>query len=204
MRREWKAVIGEMGDAETCAAVGSSPDALFDDSVLRSLDLSRCKLAARGQAYPRLSDSLVTRPLERDDFDKGYLALLSQLTKVGDYSREKYEAQFDCMKALPGVYYVVAVEDVDRGRVVATASLIMEHKFIRGAATRGRLEELVVDSEYRNLHLGSYLLELLTELCRQLGAYKMTLDCKPEVEGFYTKYGYTNEGQRYLTQRFHE
>jgi glucosamine-phosphate N-acetyltransferase len=179
-------------------------EALFDDSVLWSLDLSRCKLAARGQGYPCLSDSLRVRPLERGDFAKGYLSLLSQLTRVGDYPREKFEAHFDRMRALPGVYYTVVVEDVDLGRVVGTATLIMELKFIRGATTRGRLEELVVDSEYRNLHLGSYLLELVTELCRGLGAYKMTLDCKPEVEGFYSKYGYTNEGQRYLTQRFHD
>ena len=180
-------------------------EALFDDSVLRSLDLSRCKLVARGQGYPYLSDSLRARPLERGDFANGYLSLLSQLTRVGDYPREKFEAHFDRMRALPGVYYTVVVEDVDGGRrVVGTATLVMELKFIRGAVTRGRLEELVVDSEYRNLHLGSYLLELVTELCRGLGAYKMTLDCKPEVEGFYSKYGYTNEGQRYLTQRFHD
>ena len=99
---------------------------------------------------------------------------------------------------------MVVVEDLSRGALVASGTLVMEHKFIRGAATRGRLEELVVDSEYRNLHLGSYLLELLTVLCRELGAYKMTLDCKTELEGFYGKYGYKNEGQAYLSQRFHE
>ena len=196
--------MGESTSGEVVGGGGS--EVLFDDSLLRSLDLSRCRLAERGQAYPHpgVSDALLTRPLERGDFSKGYLSLLSQLTRVGDYARETYEAQFDRMKALPGVYYVVVVEDVPRQRVVASATLVMELKFIRGAATRGRLEELVVDSEYRNLHLGSYLLELLTALCRRLGAYKMTLDCKRELEGFYAKYGYTNEGQAYLTQRFHE
>ena len=183
---------------------GGGGDELFHDSVLRSLDLSRCKLKSRGQGYPRLSDTLRARPLERGDFSKGYLSLLSQLTRVGDYGREQFEAQFDRMKALPGVYYTVVVEDVSRGRVAATATLIMELKFIRGAASRGRLEELVVDSEYRSLHLGTYLMEVATELCRTLGAYKMTLDCKPPLEGFYCKYGYGNEGQCYLTQRFHD
>ena len=180
-------------------------EALFDDSPLKSLNLSKCQLSRRGQEYPHPGGSeLVTRPLERQDYSKGYLSLLSQLTKVGEYNKETYEAQFDRMKALPGVYYVVVVEDLSRERVVASATLVMELKFIRNAACRGRIEELVVDTEYRNLHLGSYLLELLTTLSRELGAYKITLDCDQSLEGFYRKYGYVNEGQLYLSQRFHE
>lgn len=180
-------------------------DALFDDTLLRSMDLSKCQLSERGQNYPHPGgDGLLVRPLEREDYTKGYLSLLSQLTKVGDYDRKTYDAQFDRMKALPGVYYVLVIEDVTSQRVVASATLVMELKFIRNAATRGRIEELVVDNEYRKLHLGSYLLELLTVLSRELGAYKITLDCKEELEGFYKKYGYVNEGQLYLSQRFHE
>lgn len=179
--------------------------ALFDDTLLRSIDLSRCQLSERGQNYPDPGgDGLLVRPLEREDYTKGYLSLLSQLTKVGDYDRKTYDAQFDRMKALPGVYYVLVIEDVTRQRLVATATLVMELKFIRNAATRGRIEELVVDNEYRKLHLGSYLLELLTVLSRKLGAYKITLDCQKELEGFYKKYGYVNEGQLYMSQRFHE
>lgn len=178
---------------------------LFDDAPLKSLDLSTCQFSERGQNYPHPGrDGLLTRPLEREDHSKGYLSLLSQLTKVGEYSSETYNAQFDRMKALPGVYYVVVVEDVSRQRVVASATLVMELKFIRNAACRGRIEELVVDKEYRNLHLGSYLLELLTTLSKELGAYKITLDCNELLEGFYKKYGYVNEGQLYLSQRFHE
>lgn len=193
-----------MGDREKHVCTVSAA-ALFDDTLLRSIDLSRCQLSERGQNYPHLgSNGLLVRPLEREDYTKGYLSLLSQLTKVGDYDRETYDAQFDRMKALPGVYYIVVIEDVSRQRVVASATLVMELKFIRNAASRGRIEELVVDSEYRKLHLGSYLLELLTVLSRELGAYKITLDCKEELEGFYKKYGYVNEGQLYLSQRFRE
>ena len=182
-----------------------SEDVLFDDAPLKSLDLSRCQLSKRGQGYPHPGgDGLLTRPLERGDYSKGYLSLLSQLTKVGEYAIGTYEAQFDRMRSLPGVYYILVVEDVSRERVIATASLVMELKFIRNAACRGRIEELVVDADYRQLHLGSYLLELLTVLSRELGAYKITLDCKEALEGFYKKYGYVNEGQVYLSQRFRE
>lgn len=195
-------------NGETAPNAGTtSKDVLFDGAPLKSLDVSRCQLSNRGQNYPHPSserDELLTRPLERGDYSKGYLSLLSQLTKVGDYTKDIYEAQFDRMKSLPGMYYIVVIEDLSRQRVIASGTLVMELKFIRNAARRGRIEELVVDSEYRKLHLGSYLLELLTALSRELGAYKITLDCKETLEGFYKKYGYLNEGQVYLSQRFHE
>lgn len=201
--RSFSVMAVDERNAASAAAVDS--DVLFDDAPLKALDLSKCQLSQRGQGYPHPgSNGLFTRPLQREDYSKGYLSLLAQLTKVGEYNRDTYEAQFDRMKALQGVYYVLVVEDVPRQRVVASATLVMELKFIRNATCRGRIEELVVDAEYRNLHLGSYLLELLTEFSRKLGAYKITLDCKEPLEGFYSKYGYVNEGQVYLSQRFHE
>jgi len=183
----------------------SDKDVLFDDAVLKRLDLSACQFAERGQNYPKPGGAdLLARPLQRGDFAKGILRLLSQLTRVGDYGRETYEAQFDAIKALPGMTYIVVVEDCSKQRVVATATLLVELKFIHNAAKRGRIEDLVVDEEYRHLRLGSFLLELLTVLSRELGAYKVTRDCRPPLEGFYKNYGYVNEGQLYLSQRFRD
>ena len=180
-------------------------DTLFDDAVLKRLDLSSCRFSERGLEYPNVDrGDLVARPLERGDFAKGFLSLLSQLTRVGSYGRETYEAQFDAIRASPGVTYIVVVEDRSKGRVVATGTLLMELKFIHDAAKRGRIEDLVVDEAYREHRLGSFLLELLTSLGKELGAYKITLDCKEDVMGFYKKYGYDNEGQLYLTQRFRD
>lgn len=190
---------------EEISYASSDKDVLFDDAVLKRLDFSTCQFAERGQNYPNPGGAdLIARPLERGDFAKGFLPLLSQLTRVGDYGRETYEAQFDAIKALPGTTFIVVVEDYSKQRVVATATLLLELKFIHHAAKRGRIEDLVVDEEYRHLRLGSFLLELLTVLSRELGVYKVTLDCKLSLEGFYKKYGYVNEGQLYLSQRFRD
>ena len=183
----------------------SDSNVLFDDTVLRKMNCSNCSFSKEhGLSYPEVGKGLRARPLERSDYDKGYLELLSQLTKVGSYSKQKYESLFDAMKQMTGCHYIVIIEDTEIGKVIASATLVMEKKFIHGAVSRGRIEDVVVDSGYRKLHLGSFLLEFLTALSQELGCYKVTLDCKPEVEGFYAKFGYINEGQLFLTKRYHD
>lgn len=181
----------------------SDSNVLFNDAPLKKLDTSECSFFKNhGMSYPHVGNGLLARPLERSDYDKGYLDLLSQLTKVGNYSKIKYETQFDSMKQMSGCHYIVVIEDTAQSKVVASATLVVEKKFIHGAVNRGRIEDVVVDKDHRKLRLGSFLLELMTTLSRELGCYKVTLDCKADVEGFYTKFGYINEGQLFLSKRY--
>ena len=183
----------------------SDSNVLFNDEPLRKIDCSDCSFFKEYDlSYPHVGKGLRARPLEKSDYGKGYLELLSQLTKVGNYSKSKYEAHFDAMKQMTGCHYIVVIEDTEIAKVVANATLLVEKKFIHGAVNRGRIEDVVVDKDYRKLHLGSFLMELLTVLSSELGCYKVTLDCKPEVSGFYHKFGYINEGQLFLTKRYHD
>ena len=194
---------------ENCTS--PSPHILFNDSVIKDLDFSKCPTTlAHGVSYlnpgTAHSRTLIARPLERTDYEKGYIPLLSQLTRVGEYTRELFEAQFDGMKQSPGIHLILVVEDPGAngtsGMVVASASLIIERKFVHQAALRGRIEDVVVDEGYRGKHLGSMLLETLKMLAQTLGCYKLTLDCKEKMLPYYTKLGYVDEGQHYLSQRF--
>ena len=54
-----------------------------------------------------------------------------------------------------------APADLDKGSIIATASLFMELKFIRGCAKCGHIEDVVVDSSYRGLRLGLRVIEAL-------------------------------------------
>ena len=85
---------------------------------------------------------------------------------------------------------------------MCSATLLIERKFIHGAALRGRIEDVVVDEGYRSRHLGRLILETQTQLSKELGCYKITLDCKPALVGFYEKFGYTKEECIFLVQRF--
>nr|CAD7458038.1 unnamed protein product [Timema tahoe] len=64
---------------------------LFNPELLKRLNFSHVSKVFNppiSAAHP--GESLVVRPLCRGDYDRGYLKLLSQLTKVGHVSREQF------------------------------------------------------------------------------------------------------------------
>ncbi|XP_005867942.1 PREDICTED: glucosamine 6-phosphate N-acetyltransferase isoform X2 [Myotis brandtii] len=154
---------------------------MFDPSLLQEVDWS-LNTATFSPAISPTSpgEGLVLRPL-----------------CTADLNRESFEH----MKK-SGDYYVTVVEDVTLGQIVATATLIIEHKFTHSCAKRGRVEDVVVSDECRGKQLGKLLLSTLTLLSKKLNCYKITLECLPQNSGFYKKFGYTVSEENYMCQRF--
>lgn len=160
---------------------------MYDPELLEKLNL--------GERHEMLKTdkSLFVRPLIASDYGRGYLTLLKQLTEVGDISKEQFLEQFYFMKNSQGTYYCTVIVDKDKDQIVGAATLLMERKFIRNCALRARLEDVVVSSDYRGKQLGKCIVEIVTNLGRALGAYKMTLDCKDSMIPFYEGLGYGRE-----------
>nr|CAG4643560.1 EOG090X0FKI [Ilyocryptus agilis] len=162
-------------------------DLLYDPELLRKNNL--------GERYDILKQdpSLFVRPLRASDYDRGYLQLLSSLTEVGNISRQQFQEQFQRMKNSNGTYYCTVIVDTQKDEIVAASTLLMERKFIRNCAWRARLEDVVVNPNYRGKQLGKCIVEIVTNLGRALGAYKMSLDCKDKLIPFYESLGYERE-----------
>ncbi|KHJ83662.1 hypothetical protein OESDEN_16637, partial [Oesophagostomum dentatum] len=85
-------------------------------------------------------------------------------------------------------YYVVVVEEISTGRVVAAATLVIEWKFIHHASSRGRVEDVVVDKEMRGKKMGALLNRILVALAKQvifssgftLSAFHSVIECRNE------------------------
>lgn len=166
---------------------------LYDPAILTKLDWSNVKHMKNGVTSGNPGPGLKVRPLCKADYDRGFLQLLAQLTKVGDVSKEEFYKRFDLMKKCPGHYYVTVIEDITKGIIIASATLAVELKFIRGCAKRGRLEDVVVNPDYRGMQLGKLIVSTITLLGKETGCYKMGLDCKDSMKGFYSMFGYTGE-----------
>ncbi|XP_038066678.1 glucosamine 6-phosphate N-acetyltransferase-like [Patiria miniata] len=181
---------------------GMEETLMFDKSLLSRIDFEeRSKAKFHPAASPsNPGDSLVLRPLSTADFERGYCQLLSGLTIVGEVTPEKYLATFNAMKET-GIYYATVVEDTSRNLIVATATLILEQKFIHECALRGRIEEVVVNKDYRGQQLGKLLMSVLTLLSQDLGCYKTTLECAESNIPFYEKFGYVKDKEVYMQNR---
>ncbi|GAA6013275.1 hypothetical protein JCM11491_006339 [Sporobolomyces phaffii] len=144
---------------------------------------------------------LELRPLASDDYARGHLSVLAHLTASPDVGEPAWSAQFARLAAINTAtaddgptYLPVVVVDRAADEIVASASLVVERKFLRGAAKCGHVEDVVVDPRLQGKKLGLLLLTVLTRLSESQGCYKTILDCDPKNEAFYVKCGYENKG----------
>ena len=156
----------------------TSSTEMFSTSLLSDLDLTSSVSQARFD--PPLSvtepgEGLVLRPLCLEDYDHGYLSLLSQLTSVGEISREEWEARWHQLRDSNSTYYVIVLEDRSLARVVGAATLVRERKFIHNCGSVGRLEDVVVSDDYRGRQLGKLLVTTASLLAVKLGCYKVNI-----------------------------
>jgi glucosamine-phosphate N-acetyltransferase len=157
-----------------------------------------------GHSYEvNLGENLYLRSLRCSDFDRGYLQLLAQLTKVGDLKRQVFESKFKQMQSCYNTYYTFVIEDRQRNLIAASLTLVNEQKFIRNASSRGRVEDVVVDEYYRGKKLSKILLETALSVGKHIGCYKISLECNDKLVGLYGSFGFKHEeSQNYLCKRF--
>lgn len=179
-------------------------DYLFDPDLLKStfdnyaLNDSKLVKNIYNKRY-------LLRPLKVSDYDHGYINLLRQLTECGTIEYEQFRERFNEMKQCSNTYFIMVIEDFENNRdVVGSATLIIEKKFIRQLAVRGRVEDVVVDSRCRGQQLGKILIEILTAFGRDYcQCYKISLECRDPLVAFYQQFGYKHEDkQNYLCQRY--
>ncbi|KAG9321737.1 hypothetical protein KVV02_005083 [Mortierella alpina] len=138
----------------------------------------------------QLPEGYLMRPLEFADYSKGYYDCLAGLTVVGEISEEAFQETFEKMKRCDGVYHVVVIEDLVQARIVATGTLVVEQKFLRGCAKAGHIEDIVVHDSQRGKKFGIRLIDQLKHIGTEVGCYKLLLTCSEGNEPFYEKSGF--------------
>ena len=128
----------------------------------------------------------ILRELEIDDYHRGFLDLLSQLTVVGDISFDQFKETF--MKMKDSNTFVI--EDCQTNKIIASGSLLIEQKFVHNCRRVGHIEDIVTDQNYRGQGLGKWIIEHLMKLAQGNGCYKVILDCAKENISFYEKCGF--------------
>ena len=98
-----------------------------------------------------------------------------------------------CKDILANPDHVVAVA-IYGGRVVGTATLLVEHKIIHNGGLAGHIEDVAVSAAHQHAGVGTKLVEYLLEVARRRECYRTTLDCEAGLVGFYTRMGFERAG----------
>lgn len=86
--------------------------------------------------------------------------------------------------------YVFVAEDTSEGRIVGTASLLIENKLIHNCGRVGHIEDVVVDEYYRHQNIGRELIDTCIEHARKCECYKVVLSCNEANVPFYERCGF--------------
>ncbi|KAL3995242.1 Acetyltransferase (GNAT) domain family protein [Acanthocheilonema viteae] len=189
-------ILDNIKEADYNKHLSSTKDykTLFAESLLHFIHL---------QGLPEIPEGYCLRPLMSTDYYRGYLELLAQLTVVGDVTEEMFLQRFSLMRNMsPPTYYVIVIEQKETRRIVASATLVLEWKFIHNTGCRGRIEDVVVDKSVRGQHFGMLLNQHLVALARHIGVYKLSLECKDELISFYEQFGFRKDEGNFLVQKF--
>lgn len=121
------------------------------------------------------------------------------------------------MQSRAGDYFTIVIEDA-QGVPVASGTILVERKFIRGCGLVGHIEDIVVDAGQRGKNLGRKIIDQLTHIGKLAGmkmerersvafvivkddahlpaltgCYKVILCCDEKNVGFYEKCGYAKK-----------
>jgi glucosamine-phosphate N-acetyltransferase len=105
------------------------------------------------------------------------------LSKVSDPGLEAYKAHFNAMRAPSPeaqAYYVLSIVDKATDRVVATGTVFIEKKFLRGLGSVGHIEDIAVSKDMQGKKLGLRVIHALTSISEKVGCYKTILNCSDD------------------------
>lgn len=136
-----------------------------------------------------MSNFTITQ-LQCNDYHNGFLQLLEQLTTVNS-NEISYDDFSKYIEKINSTVFVIK-NDAD-GRIIATATALIENKFIHKLSSVCHIEDVVVDSKHRNNGLGKKLIEHCVEYAKSKGCYKIILNCSEKNIQFYEKCGFKNK-----------
>ena len=138
-------------------------------------------------------ENIIFRKIEKTDFYKNYVFLLQYLSIVNP--TEINATQFAIfIENLGSNHTIYVLEDIDNGIIIGTITLLIEAKIIHNMGKVAHIEDVVIDPNYRDRHLGQLLVKNVTDIAHDANCYKIILHCSEHNETFYTKCDYKRKG----------
>ena len=121
------------------------------------------------------------------DLKNGFLETLENLSTIGDLPMKDWQAI--CTEIFQNPIYTIFVAE-DEGKIIGTATLLLERKFIHAGGIVGHIENVVVKKEYQRQGIGGKLVAHAIVYAKENACYKVILDCSEQNVSFYEKFGF--------------
>jgi len=141
-------------------------------------------------------NDLINKYLEKIDIIKDkHLSLLSELSVVSDLDTNMYLEHVKKISSM-GTIFVSYIDTPlsDNFDIIASGTIIIEPKLIRGGKSIGHIEDIVVKSTHRGKQISKDILDMLKTIARGKNCYKVILDCNEEVKKVYNRSGFEEKG----------
>jgi len=132
-------------------------------------------------------NEITIRELQKEDLWNGFLTTLDSLRKTSNIEKNSANKIYDKIENNPDHIIIVAIIDE---KIVGSATLILESKFIHNGGIVGHIEDVVVDKNYQGQNIGEKIIRHLLDVSKSKGCYKTILDCVDDVKSFYEKIGF--------------
>jgi len=127
------------------------------------------------------------RRIIEGDLENGFLETLNQLSPIGDLSLAQWKIIFYEIMQNP-LYNIFVVEE--EGKIIGTATLLLERKFIHKGGFVGHIEDVVINKKYQGKGLGLKLISHIISVAKTSNCYKVILNCSEGNISFYEKLGF--------------
>jgi glucosamine-phosphate N-acetyltransferase len=137
-------------------------------------------------------ETFIIRKLEKDDYHKNYLDLLSQLSSI---DKEKIsENDFNVfLNEKPNNINIFVIYDNKKNKICGSGTVVIESKLIHNFGKVGHIEDVVVDETYRGYGLGKLIVDYLVDYAKSHNCYKVLLMCNDKNIEFYKKLGFNKK-----------
>lgn len=129
--------------------------------------------------------AITIRQMFATDIQRGFLEAVASL-KPCELNHEEAVTVFRKRMRQKIRTYVALRDD----RIIGTASLLIEPKFIHSGGVVGHIEDVAVHRDHQHLGIGGRLVNHLLEVCRKERCYKVILDCEEPLIPFYERFGF--------------
>jgi glucosamine-phosphate N-acetyltransferase len=154
--------------------------------------------------YCNFIEFIKNHPIYIQEIKQSYLKLLSNLTETSNISTSVFMENIQEIEKSYGLITIAYVGDIssteysdesnNNFKIIGSGTVILEPKIIRSGKYVGHIEDIVIDPNFRGLHIAQTILSMCKSYCETKNCYKVILDCDPDLQTFYEKNDFELKG----------